>query len=159
MRWLSDHFTIEEAAASQYAARTDVSNEPPFDLMPALQVVAQRVLEPIRARFGAFSPTSWYRSPYVNRMIGGKPNSQHVKGEAVDVKVPGIPTRVLAEWCRDNLQYDQLILEFHDPATPYSGWVHISATADDNRGQTLTILPGGAVKPGLFPPIEEVSNA
>jgi hypothetical protein len=150
---------MDEASASQYAERTGVANEPPSELFPAMQIVAHRILEPIRERFGSFSPTSWYRSPYVNRMIGGKPNSQHVKGEAVDVKIPGVPTRVLAEWCRDNIQYDQLILEYHDPAKPYSGWVHISAVAGDNRGQTLTILPGGAVKPGLFPPIEEVQNA
>jgi len=53
--------------------------------------------------------------------------------------VPGVPNAELAEWIRDNLEFDQLILEFYTPGIPDSGWVHVSYLADgDNRGECLT---------------------
>jgi hypothetical protein len=45
----------------------------------------------------------------------------------------------VAEWIRDHLDFDQLILEFHDPEDPMSGWVHVSLKEKENRRQVLTI--------------------
>lgn len=139
---LSPHFTLAEAMASDYAARRGIDNTPPAAVVPRLEFVALTVLEPIRERFGSFSPTSWYRCPELNMAIGGATDSQHVKGEAADIKLPAVSNLDLARWIRDNLTFDQLILECWDGATPSSGWVHVSRVASGNRGQAGTFSKG-----------------
>ena len=64
---------------------------------------------------------------------------QHPKGMAVDYEIPGLSNQTLFEWSRDNLRFDQLILEFHRPELgSNSGWVHGSYNAKGpNRGQLL----------------------
>ena len=75
--------------------------------------------------------------------MGSKSNSQHTTGQAVDFEIPGIPNLAVAEWIRDKLDFDQLILEFFDPEEPHSGWVHVSLKKKDNRNQVLTINSNG----------------
>jgi hypothetical protein len=71
--------------------------------------------------------------------VGGSSRSQHCKGEAADIEVPGTPNAELAEWIRDNLEFDQLILEFYTSGVPDSGWVHVSYKTDGtNRKSILT---------------------
>lgn len=67
------------------------------------------------------------------------PNKQHPKAESVDFEVPTIDNFELAEWCRSNLDFDQLILEFYQEGIPDSGWVHVSYTGKKHRRQILTI--------------------
>jgi hypothetical protein len=142
---LSRHFTLREAMASQVAVRLGIDNTPPAAAIPHLTRVAESILEPIRAHFKIpFSPTSWYRSPELNARIGGKPTSQHVTGEAVDLELPGVANLALAHWIKNNLAFDQLVLEFHDGRDPHSGWVHVSLVATACRGQDLTLLCAGA---------------
>ena len=87
---------------------------------------------------------SGYRSPELNEAIGGSEESQHCKGEAADIEIPGVSNKELAEWIRDNLSYDQLILEFYNGVDPRSGWVHVSYVDDKtNRKSTLTINKNG----------------
>jgi hypothetical protein len=62
----------------------------------------------------------------LNKAVGGSATSQHCKGEAVDMEVPGVPNYELAKWIQDNLEFDQLILEFYTSGIPDSGWVHCS---------------------------------
>ena len=82
----------------------------------------------------------------LNREIGSSDKSQHVKAEAVDFVVPGIPNIYLAQWIADNLNYDQLILEFWDEEKPNKGWVHCSyKNSYENRYQILTVSKTGAV--------------
>jgi zinc D-Ala-D-Ala carboxypeptidase len=59
-------------------------------------------------------------------------------GQACDIEIPGIPNAELAEWIKDNLEYNQLILEFYTPGVPDSGWVHVSYIPEDNKKQVLT---------------------
>ena len=64
--------------------------------------------------------------------------SQHAKGQAADFEIFGIANADLAKYIINNLDFDQLILEFHNPEEPNSGWIHCSyKNAEENRKQVL----------------------
>jgi len=116
--------------------------------MISLRTIAQNILEPIRIVFDVpFAPSSGFRCEELNDRIGGSRTSQHCKGEAVDIELPGVSNLELARWCQDNLNFDQLILECWD-GRPDSGWVHISK-AEDNRLEVLTYQRGVGYSVGL----------
>jgi len=148
---LTTHFTLTEAAKSQAAERLGIDNQPGMAIIAKLVRTANHILEPVRANYGkSFSPSSWYRCLELNRRLGSKDTSRHVKGEAVDFEVPGVDNLELAHWINDNLDFDQLILEFYDPRYPSSGWVHCSyVSQDENRGEVLTIQSKGILNAGL----------
>ena len=136
---LSPHFTLEEMIKSQAGDRAGIDNMPSAAHREALRALCTHVLEPIRERFGPVMVTSGYRSPALNRSVGSAPSSQHTKGEAADIEVPGMSNRDLALWIEKSLDYDQLILECYKPGVPGSGWVHVSFKAHEpNRKQELT---------------------
>lgn len=138
---LSPHFTLEALCKSDYALRVGIdntTNDPA--IIDNLRRICERILEPVREHYGAaFEPNSGYRCLTLNRAIGSPDNSQHVKGEAADIEVPGIANYELALWISRSLEFDQLILEFYTPGVPASGWVHVSLAAANNRRETLTI--------------------
>ena len=73
--------------------------------------------------------------------VGGSSRSQHCKGEAVDIEVPGVPNAEVAQWIVDNTDFDQVILEFYTPGIPDSGWVHVSYNSKTfQRKSILTAL-------------------
>ena len=148
---LSPHFQLHEFTRSQTAARRGIDNRPPPEAVAALGRLCETLLEPVRARFGRpVLVSSGYRAPALNRAIGGAANSQHVRGEAVDIEIAGIANPALAVWIRDHLAFDQLILEAHVPGDPQSGWVHLSLAHDrPQRGQVLTASPRGAGRRGM----------
>jgi zinc D-Ala-D-Ala carboxypeptidase len=81
--------------------------------------------------------TSGYRSEELCEAIGSKSTSQHAKGEAADFEMFGIDNKELAKYIKNNLVFDQLILEFYNPDDPSSGWVHCSYSKEENRKQSL----------------------
>ena len=82
--------------------------------------------------------SSGFRSEDLCEAIGSSKNSQHAKGQAADFEIFGVANAELAKWIIENLDYDQLILEFHKPDEPNSGWIHCSyKSATDNRKSTL----------------------
>ena len=112
--------------------------------------LCRRVLQPLRDKFGRFSPNSVYRSQALERALKKMPKSwlstsQHALGEACDVEIPGLETLELARWVSKNLEFDQVICECYDPAKgPNSGWVHISLRPPGgakNRGALLSYVP------------------
>ena len=136
-----------EVEKSQTANRRKVDNTLPEDLLPVVKSVAEHILEPVREHYGkAFSPNSWYRSPKLNKAIGGSRKSQHVKGEAVDIEVLGISNYDLALWIHQNLPYDQLILEFWNDNDPRSGWVHVSYTLSAKNRKNFLHYDGKSYK-------------
>lgn len=144
---LSPNFTLAEATKSQEAARRGLANTPDPATIARMKAVCAEILEPVRAHFGRpVVINSFYRSPAVNAAVGSKPGSQHEKGEAVDFEVPGVDNAVVAAWVRDNLTFDQLILEFYEPGQPSSGWVHCSYKDNACRGECLTINGSGTVR-------------
>ena len=149
---LSDHFTLVELTKSQTAERLGIDNTPSDEVIGNLASMCDSVLEPIRAHYGVpFSPSSAYRSEALNKAIGGSPTSAHCHGLAVDIELPrsaGVSNPDLARWVKDNLVYDQIILEFWT-GKPGSGWVHIGDNIDEPRGQVLTYTRGKGYMNGL----------
>ena len=91
----------------------------------------------MRDHFGRVKVTSGYRSPELCTAIGSSVNSQHAKAEAADFEVMGTDNAELADWIKDNLPYDQLILEYYTPGEPNSGWIHCSYIPESSRAQFM----------------------
>ena len=147
---LTPHFTLAELTHSEAATRLGIKNVPPPAVTEALRLVCVHVLEPVRAHFGRpVTVNSGYRSPAVNRAVKGSSTSQHVRGEAVDFEVPGVPNMDVAKWVRANLRFDQLIAECVSPRDPAAGWVHVSWRLSGQRQSVLTFVPGQGYFNGL----------
>jgi len=130
---LSQHFSLDEFTFSQTAARKGIDNSPSPEAIAMMIALCEEVLEPLRAKLGRpIIVTSGYRSPGLNAMIGGSPNSQHCKGEAADVVVPGLSPLEVCRAIEQLGRYDQLIHEF-------GRWCHVSWRGEElSRRETLT---------------------
>lgn len=132
---------MAEFTKSQTAERKGIDNTPQGEHLDAAKALFENVVQHVRDHFGPTVINSGYRSPELNEAVGGSSTSQHCKGEAVDIEVPGVPNADLAVWIRDNLEFDQLILEFYTSGIPDSGWVHVSYKDDgSNRKSVLTAM-------------------
>ncbi len=150
---LSQNFTLQEFTKSQTATRKGIDNTPGEIHLEAAKHLFENVVQKVRDNFGPTVINSGYRGPDLNYAIGGSNTSQHCKGEAVDIECPGTPNYDVAKWIEDNLDFDQLILEFYTPGIPDSGWVHVSYKVEVNRKSVLTAMKedGKTVyKPGLI---------
>ena len=132
---LTEHFELEEFVASQTATRKGIDNTPPAEAVDYLKSLCEAVLEPLRQQLGPVRISSGYRCPALNFAIGGSANSQHVKGQAADILVPGRPLNEVFNWIYSNSPYDQLIREF-----PPAGWVHVSYIGEPPRREALIAL-------------------
>jgi hypothetical protein len=93
------------------------------------KLLAEMIFEPIRNHFRCpIIISSGYRSKELNAAIGGSLTSQHCQGEAIDIDMDGTPNgvtnRMVFDYIKDNLEFDQLIYEFGDKENP--DWVHVS---------------------------------
>ena len=135
---LSKHFKLEEFTKSMTATRKGIDNTPGAGDIKNLENVCYEILEPVRAKFEKpITITSGYRSEELCEAIGSSKNSQHAKGEAADFEMFGVDNKELAKYIKNNLVFDQLILEFYNPDDPSSGWVHCSYSKEENRKQSL----------------------
>lgn len=136
---LTEHFTLEELTVSPTAKKLGLPNTPTPEHIANMKYCCEMILEPVRAHFGkAVQVNSSYRAPAVNRAVGGSKTSQHVNGQAIDFEIPGIDNKVVADWVADNLEFDQVILEFYSSGDKNSGWVHASIKKEGgNRRQRL----------------------
>ena len=141
---LSNNFHLKELTKSETADRLGLKNQPTEEQLVALTVVVNQVLQPVREKFGIVTVNSGIRSEEVNKAVGGSKKSQHCKGEAVDFECYSVSNWELAKWIAENLEFDQLILEFYKKGDPHSGWVHCSYSRfGNNRRQQLTALKIG----------------
>lgn len=135
---LTTNFDLSEFTVSQTASRLDIPNDPPADIVPNLLELAI-ALEAVRARLGyPIVISSGYRSPDLNKAVGGAPNSAHVLGWAADLTCPGFGNplqvcRAIAQM--PGFRFDQIIHEF-------GAWCHLSVDPR-YRMQTLTIDRSG----------------
>ncbi len=137
---LSQHFTLVEMTASATARSIGDPNQPGPSEISNLRILCERVLEPVRAHFGLpVRINSGYRSPRTNRAVGSSNTSQHRVGEAADFEIQGIGNADVAIWVRDNLAFDQLILENYKRGVAGSGWVHVSYRDGRLRQKSLTM--------------------
>ena len=152
MSRLSPHFTLTEFTKSQTAERKGIDNMPNDKHVVAMIALCENVLEPIRVHFDKpIMVNSGYRSAALCRAIGSKSSSQHCKGEAADIEIPGVSNAELALFIHDSLDFDQLILECYDRAKgSNSGWVHVSYNAHVNRKETLTYDRVNGYRRGLI---------
>jgi hypothetical protein len=136
---LTENVSLKELTKSESATRFGISNEPTEEALSNLQKLATHILQPIRDHFGKpLIITSGYRSPELCVKIGSTTTSQHTKGQAADFEIGGIANKDLSDWIHQNLDYDQLILEFWKPEDANSGWVHCSFKGEgQNRKQYL----------------------
>jgi Peptidase M15 len=142
---LSDHFTLEEATFSDTAARNGIDNVCQSQMIITAATKTALKMEKVRALLGKpISVSSWIRCIALNRALGSKDTSQHIKGEAVDFTcfAFGSPTDICKKLLENKevIGWDQLILEHT--------WVHISWNSVQ-RGEVLSLLQGGGYAQGL----------
>jgi hypothetical protein len=139
MTQLTKNFSLAEMVKSETALRHGMENNPGPDELNNLLQLCANVLQPIRDHYQkGVKVNSGYRSPDVNAKVGGSRTSDHCRGMAADIEIPGVPNADLATYIRDNLAYTQLILEFYTPGIPDSGWVHVSYDDKNLKKQDLT---------------------
>ena len=136
---LTENFSLNELTKSQTAERKGIDNTPSTEHQENLKSLCEMILQPIRDHFGqVVSVSSGYRSPELCVAIGSSTQSQHAKGQASDFEIFGVSNKELADWIDENLDYDQLILEYwKGEDEPNSGWVHCSFNTQGNRKQYL----------------------
>lgn len=148
MTQLTANFSLQELIHSDTAVKMGIKNIPNNVQKAALKLLAEKVLQPIRDHFKKpVKIHSGLRVSALNKAVGGSSTSSHCLGQAADIEIDGVSNRELATWIKDNLEYDQIILEFYNPSEgPNSGWVHVSyrETNGGNRKQSLTALKNGS---------------
>ena len=136
---LSENFSLHEMCKSETALRMGYDNTPDDEATENLRALCENVLQKVRDHYGkGVKVNSAYRSPESNAAVGGSKTSDHCKGMAADIEIPGVANADLAQWIMDNLDYTQLILEFYTPGIPDSGWVHVSYDPANLKKQELT---------------------
>ena len=136
---LSENFTMAEFIKSDTANRLGIDNTPEGEHLENAKALFENVVQKVRDHFGPTVINSGYRCPELNEAVRGSKTSQHCHGEAADIEVPGVANGDLAQWIVDNLDFDQVILEFYTPGQPSSGWVHVTYKKDgSNRNKALT---------------------
>lgn len=145
---LSANFSLQELIKSQTAERRDINNSPSSDAIYYMQMLSEKILQPIRNHYGIpFSVSSGYRCAELSILIGSSKNSQHCKGQAADFEVPSISNMDLCYFIKTTLDFDQLILECYTGGN--SGWVHCSI-ADTPRKDLLTFDRTNGYRKGLI---------
>jgi hypothetical protein len=136
---ISKHISYKEATQSQTAIRKGINNEPDAYQLQNMQLLAEKVFEPLREHFGVpIAINSFFRSQKLNKAIGGATGSQHTQGRAIDIDdtLGGVSNKQMFDWIRENLDFDQLIWEFGNDSNP--AWVHISYVSEsENRKRVL----------------------
>lgn len=139
MNPISKYISYAEATKSDAAIRHGLANIPTDEQLEAMQHVATNVFDRVRNYFRvAIAITSFFRSPAVNKVIGGSTTSQHCYGEAMDIDgdvLGSVKNSAIFHYIKDNLEFDQLIWEFGTIDEP--DWVHVSLKKGINRRQVL----------------------
>lgn len=146
---ISPHLSYHEVIKSETALRQGINNEPTDEHLDNIQRIATLIFEPLReivsSERGVSTPlrlTSCYRSPALNKAIGGSATSDHCFGRAMDIDIDGMYNKDdlinadLFYIIEEELAFDQLIWEFGDDDNP--SWVHVGyRSRSENRAQIL----------------------
>jgi len=147
---LTPNFSLNEFTRTKFK----VANIPDAQTTESLRTLCKNVMEPVRKHFRSIDPralviiTSGFRCPEVNRLAGGAPTSQHLKGEAGDFHVTGFSNDKVWRFIVDNLDYDQCIAEKLRTDDGQAGWIHCSYSKN-NRKESLSFLGNKKYVPGL----------
>lgn len=146
---LSEHLDLSEVTRSDSAKRKGISNEPTAEHLENFKKLAENIFEPIRNHFKVpIHLSSGYRSAALNKAIGGASSSQHCTGEAIDIDMDGsangVTNKMVFDYIKNNLSFDQLIHEFGTKDAP--DWVHVSyeSTGKQRKQILKAVRKGGA---------------
>ena len=139
---ISENLDMSEVIRSESAKRLGIRNMPSNEHINNLKELAENIFEPIRRNFRVpIRISSGYRSPALNRAIGGSQTSQHSRGEALDIDMDGNPHGVtnkqIFDYIKNNLNFDQLIWEFGNNNNP--DWVHVSYNTKGQQGKQVLV--------------------
>ena len=136
---ISKHISTKEGVYSRTATRLDIDNEPNKEQLANMKLLAKEIFEPLRAYVGGpIKINSFYRSPELNKAIGGSSKSQHCNGQAIDIDdtFGKMSNAEMYDFIKENLDFDQIIWEFGNDDNP--DWVHVSyVSAEENRKRCL----------------------
>ena len=136
---ISRHISNKEGVYSRTALRLGIENKPNKEQLANMKLLAEEVFEPLRAYVGGpIKINSFFRSPELNKAIGGSEKSQHCHGQAIDIDDTfGRCTNAeMYEFIKKHLDFDQMIWEFGDTDNP--DWVHVSYVSEkQNRNRCL----------------------
>ena len=136
---ISKHISTKEGVYSRTATRLDIDNKPNEKQLANMKLLAEEIFEPLRAYVGGpIKINSFFRSPELNKAIGGSTKSQHCHGQAIDIDDTfGRATNAeMYKFIKEHLDFDQMIWEFGDEDNP--DWVHVSYVSEDkNRNRCL----------------------
>ena len=144
---ISEHLDLSEVTRSDSAKRNGISNMPTAEHIENFKLLAEKVFEPIRNHFKVpIHISSGYRSKELNSAIGGSLTSQHCSGEAIDIDMDnsanGVTNKMVFDYIKSNLSFDQLIWEFGSSSNP--DWVHVSyESTGKQRKQILKAVKSG----------------
>lgn len=136
------YFTIKELTKSTTAIKRHIDNTPSKEVERSLTALVEKVLDPLREAYGKpIIVTSGYRCPKLNAIVGSTPSSQHVKGEAADIKTiedtPEENKKLYDLIVKLKLPFDQLINEHN------YDWVHVSFGARHRRQKLRAVRKNG----------------
>ena len=136
------YFTIKELVKSTTAIKRNIDNTPSKEIERSLTALVEKVLDPLREAYGKpIIVTSGYRCPKLNAIVGSTPSSQHVKGEAADIKTiedtPEENKKLYDLIVKLKLPFDQLINEHN------YDWVHVSFGARHRRQKLKAVRKNG----------------
>jgi len=136
---ISEHISYKEGVYSITATRLGVDNTPSDEQLANMELVAEKVFEPLREWVGGpIKINSFFRGSKLNKAIGGAKSSQHMKGQAIDIDdtYGVVANSEMYHYIKENLDFDQLIWEFGDDDNP--NWIHVSYVSEDsNRRRCL----------------------
>ncbi len=136
---ISKHISYKEGVYSITAIRKGIDNEPNGEQLSNMKLVAEKIFEPVRTHFNTpIKVNSFFRSPDLNKAIGGSTKSQHCKGQAIDIDdtYGKVKNSDIYWWIKENLDFDQIIWEFGNNDNP--NWVHVSyVSPEKNRNRCL----------------------
>ena len=139
MKNISEHISYKEGVYSITALRLGLNNDPTKTHLTNMELLAEKIFEPLRKHVGGpIKINSFYRGPELNKAIGGSSNSQHCKGQAIDLDdTYGYMSNAdMYEYIKNNLSFDQMIWEFGNSDNP--DWVHVSYVNEEaNRNRCL----------------------
>ena len=147
---LSKNFRLSEFEKSSTATRLGIKNKAGASEIKNLTDVCYEILEPLRAKFDKpITITSGSRCVELCEVLKSSKTSQHTSGSAVDLEIYSIPNIKVAYWLSNNVDFDQLILEYYDKDDPAGGWVHVSYNEKGNNRKQVLTFDGKKYENGL----------
>tara|TARA_R110002012_G_scaffold223750_1_gene395715 strand:+ start:745 stop:1200 length:456 start_codon:yes stop_codon:yes gene_type:complete len=136
---ISKHISDKESVYSRTALRLGIKNKPNKQQLNNMVELAENIFEPLRTYAnGPIKINSFFRSPELNKAIGGSSKSQHCNGQAIDLDdtFKHLTNAEMYRFIKENLDFDQMIWEFGDDDNP--DWVHVSyVSPQENRNRCL----------------------